>query len=303
VFKRYQRPASASIKALIPAFLLMAMAFLPADASAFALKSHKDDLFALPQVLSRSPDGSFLVVDYREMRDINGRDQIPERRVKRNYIDLSVRRKSAMSVFEGAGRRVEIGISGDFDKARFGVIFIHGRNGDRRLGMDDFRFGGNFNRIKNLAARNGGVYIAPSVKAFGASGVADVQAIISEFRRRNPGAPVVLACGSMGSIVCLSLARDPSAVSNLAGMVLLGGMPDPDFSSSALVKAGVPVTFVHGSNDNVYDWERQKSVFDAIKARRSSYPARFILLNTGSHGSPIRMIDWRETLNGMFVPF
>lgn len=303
MFKRYQRQALASIKALIPVFLLMVTVFLPAGASAFALKSHKDDLFALPQVLSRSSDGSFIVVDYQEMRDINGRDQIPERRVKRKHVDLSVRRKSTMATFEGGGRRVEIGVSGNFNRARFAVIFIHGRNGDRRLGMNDFRFGGNFNRIKNLAAKNGGVYIAPSVREFGASGVADVEAIIAEFRGRNPGAPVVLACGSMGSIVCLSLARDSGAVSNLSGMILLGGMPDPDFSSSALVKAGVPVTFVHGSNDSVYDWERQKAVFDAIRARRASYPARFILLNTGSHGAPIRMIDWRETLNDMFAPF
>jgi hypothetical protein len=27
------------------------------------------------------------------------------------------------------------------------------------------------------------------------------------------------------------------------------------------------------------------------------YPTRFILFQTGSHGTPIRMTDWRETLN------
>ncbi len=36
------------------------------------------------------------------------------------------------------------------------MIFIHGRGGDRKLGANDKRFGGNFNRLKNLAVDNGG---------------------------------------------------------------------------------------------------------------------------------------------------
>lgn len=303
MFKRYPGRAFARLKPLIPAFLLLASVFWPVEASAFALESHKDGLFALPPVLSRSADGAFVVVDYREMRDINGRDQIPERRVKRNYVDLSVRRKSRMRVFEGEGRRVDIGEAGRFEGARFAVIFIHGRNGDRRLGMDDFRFGGNFNRLKNLAADSGGVYIAPTVREFGPSGVADVEAVITRFRASNPGAPVVLACGSMGSIICLNIAREADIAGALAGMILLGGMPDTGLPATPLVKAGVPVAFVHGSGDSVYAWERQKAVFDAIRAKKSSYPTSFVLLNTGSHGSPIRMIDWRETLNGMLARY
>ena len=31
--------------------------------------------------------------------------------------------------------------------------------------MEDLRFGGNFNRLKNLMARNGGVYISPDFSA------------------------------------------------------------------------------------------------------------------------------------------
>jgi hypothetical protein len=303
VFKRYVRPAFGQFRGLIPACVLLASVFLSTEALALALKSKKDSLFALPQVLSQSSDGSFIVVDYQEMRDINGRDQIPERRVKRNYVDLSVRRKSRMRVIEAVGRRIEIGEAGSFENARFAVIFIHGRAGDRRLGMDDFRFGGNFNRIKNLAADNGGVYIAPTVREFGPSGVADVEAIVESFLAANPGAPVIMACGSIGSLVCLSMARDSGAASNLAGMILLGGMPDPELPATPLVKAGVPLTFVHGSNDSVYGWERQKAVFDTIRKRRPNYPARFVLLNTGSHGSPVRMIDWKATLEAMLAGY
>ena len=31
----------------------------------------------------------------------------------------------------------------------------------------------------------------------------------------------------------------------------------------------------------------------------ADYPARFVRFETGTHGTPIRMIDWRDTLNWM----
>jgi len=269
--------------------------------AAFEIAGHKDSLFALPPVLEKSADGAFQIIDYREMRDINGRDQIVERRVKRNYVDLSVRRKTRLRMFSGDGRRLEIGEAGQFEGARFAVIFIHGRNGDRRLGMDDYRFGGNFNRLKNLAVKNGGVYIAPSVRSFDDNGVADIAALIAVFKRQSVGAPVILACGSMGSIICLSLARDRTAAKMISGMVLLGGSPDEGLPASALAKARTPITFMHGSADAVYSHEAQRAVFDALRAKYPGYPTQFLLLNGGSHGSPIRMIDWKSILSDMLA--
>ena len=61
---------------------------------------------------------------------------------------------------------------------RLTIIFIHGRGGDRRLGMNDFSFGGNFNRLKNLANENGGTYYAPSIASFDEKGVAQTAALI-----------------------------------------------------------------------------------------------------------------------------
>lgn len=260
------------------------------------IRGHKDELFALPKVLSRTTDGAFISVDYQEMRDINGRDEEPERRVKRQYVDLSTRRHTQLAAIAAEGRRVEIGQTGKLEGARFAVIFIHGRGGDRRLGMDDYRFGGNFNRLKNLAIKNGGVYIAPSIADFGAGGLADAAALVNAVHEASPGAPVVLACGSMGSAICLAAAADAGLSETIAGLVLLGGIPDPALAKSALVKRKAPILFVHGSNDSVYAADAQREVFDAIRARDKTYPARFVMLSTGSHGSPIRMVDWKAAL-------
>lgn len=46
--------------------------------------------------------------------------------------------------------------AGKRDGASFIVIYLHGRGGNRLQGMNDFTFGGNFNRVKNLAVLNDG---------------------------------------------------------------------------------------------------------------------------------------------------
>ncbi|SOE08314.1 hypothetical protein SAMN05877838_0025 [Hoeflea halophila] len=259
--------------------------------SAVELRGHKDRLFAYPGILSVAEKGSFIVVDYDKQRDIHRRDAEPERRVQSKYVSLAVRRQSRVALHEAGGRAIETGVTGDYSKARFAVIFVHGRGGDQRLGMNDHTFGGNFNRLKNLTALNGGAYLAPSVKSFDEAGAADVRELVLAGR-----APVVLACASMGSMICSKLANDPAVVPRLAGMVLMGGAPDMGIARSTAVKARVPIVFTHGSYDTVYDWQDQKSVFDLIRRSSGDYPAQFVLFNTGSHGTPMRMTDWKQTL-------
>lgn len=281
------------------AFGLMLAVFCAESVAAQSLKPFKDELFAYRDILQSADGGDYLTIGYDEMRDINGRDQVPERRVKSAYVSLSVRREQENETVSAGGRAIEVTRAGKADGARFSVIFIHGRGGDRRLGANDYSFGGNFNRVKNLAVANGGVYYAPSVRRFDGEGVADVAMLVSALRQKSNGGPVVLACASMGSFICSGIARDGEAVSNLAGMMILGGAPDPDFQASAAYKAKLPVFFSHGSNDSVYDAQAQTAIYRKLKAK--GYPARFVLFDTGSHGTPVRMTDWRDALNWIFA--
>lgn len=274
------------------AFVSCVLALVVAwPAAALELRGHKDRLFAYPGILAVTEDGAFVVVDYDKKRDIHRRDQEPERRVRSRYVSLAVKRHSRIAEHLANGRAIETGVTGDFAAARFTVIFVHGRGGDQRLGMNDYTFGGNFNRLKNLMVANGGAYLAPTIGSFDDKGAQDVKALVLA----GP-APVVLACASMGSIICSKLANDPAMVSRLAGMVLLGGAPDMGLSRSAAVKARMPIMFTHGSEDSVYPWQSQKAVFDQVRATSANYPARFVLFDTGSHGTPIRMTDWKTTL-------
>lgn len=259
------------------------------------LKPFKDELFSKQTVIENHDNGAFETIDYQEMRDINGRDEIPERRVKGAYVSLGVRWKQQDQTLAIGGRKVDVSRTGLDAKQAFTVIFIHGRGGDRRLGSNDFTFGGNFNRLKNLAVDNGGTYYAPSVKSFDSEGVADIAALVRYSYEQSGGKPVILTCGSMGSIICWGVMRDAESVQRLKGMLIMSGMTDPDFTKSAFYKAKLPLWFAQGSRDPVYPAATQEALFE--KLYKGGYPTRFTLFETGNHGTPIRMTDWRRVLN------
>ncbi|CAN7343057.1 alpha/beta hydrolase [Neorhizobium sp. LjRoot104] len=275
--------------------LLVPLVAMPANAQEGPIKPFKDELFSRMTVLQSSDGGAHEVIDYQEMRDINGRDREPERRVKDEYVSLGVRRDQQNETLNLAGRRLDVTRVGQAEDAAFTVIFIHGRGGDRRLGVNDYTFGGNFNRLKNLATGNGGTYYSPSVTSFDDKGVADIAALIRYASDQSSGRPVILACASMGGFICQGISRDKQAVRYLKGVALLGGPPDPGLPKSALAKRRLPIYFAHGGNDSVYRSEDQEAVYRKLKAAR--YPTRFTLFATGSHGTPIRMVDWRKVLN------
>jgi hypothetical protein len=278
---------------------MILLAGLTAPASALALRPFKDDLFAYPGILASEDGGTYIVVDYQELRDINARDEVPERRVRRNYVSTGVR-----SVQQDLALRADVGTIrhyavGRTTGAAFIVAYLHGQGGSRRQGVDDFTFGGNFNRIKNLAAANGGLYLSPDFPDFGDGGESQIAALLTHYADASPGAPIVVACGSMGGSLCWRLARNGAIAPRLAGLLLLGSLWDDDFLKSPAYKRRIPVFFGQGSNDTVFPIGTQEAFFRRVAAK--GYPARFVRFESGTHGTPIRMTDWRDTLNWIFA--
>ncbi len=177
------------------------------------------------------------------------------------------------------------------------VLYLHGQGGSRAQGVNDFTFGGNFNRVKNLVAKAGGLYLSPDFSTFGDKGAAEIAALIANYAEKSPGAPVIVACGSMGGALCWKLASDAAVAPKLGGLLLLGSLWDDSFFSSPAYKAKVPVFFGHGSKDTVFPVGKQEAFFKRVRGK--SYPAKFVRFETGTHGTPIRMSDWRDVLNWM----
>jgi pimeloyl-ACP methyl ester carboxylesterase len=256
-------------------------------------------LFAYPGIISSEAGGAYIVVDYNEVRDIDRRDQVPERRVRGKYVSTSVRKvQKDLAVKTDAGTIRHFAV-GRTQGARIITVYLHGRGGNRKQGIDDFTFGGNFNRIKNLMAANGGLYLSPDFSNFEKQGAAEIAALISHYAGQSPGAKIFVACGSMGGMVCWRLASRRTMAARLSGLLLLGSLPDEGFLGSAAFQRRVPVFFGQGSRDPVFPADKQEAFYRSILAKSPGYPARFVRFETGSHGTPIRMTDWRETLNWM----
>ncbi|MGB7432597.1 MAG: dienelactone hydrolase family protein [Ahrensia sp.] len=269
----------------------------PSLVHAQALDAHKDSLFTYPAILEIRDGGAYRIVDYNEARDINARDQVPERRVNARYVARNRATKEKQLTLDTDAGPAKFAMVGNLDGARLITIFVHGRGGDRRLGQNDFSFGGNFNRIKNLMVRNRGVYITVDAGDFRRSDVARVAAVARLHLEAAPGAELILACGSAGGAVCHSLADAPDIGVRTAGIAFLGSYADPGFIQSDAVQAKVPVFIGHGSNDSVFAMDGMDAFYAQL--RRAGVPVQLVRFETGGHGTPIRMTDWRAMINWM----
>ncbi len=286
--------------AITIAAALVATVSIAASAAPYRLAPWKDDLFAYPGILSSKDDGDYVVVDYREMRDINGRDTIPERRAEPQYVELVYQKNGSWDV--GNGDTLDyIGVGKIEGGASAVVIYIHGQGGSRFQGANQWMFGGNFNRIMNLMARNNGAYLSPDFTDFGKKGRDQIKALIAAQRKVSPHAAIFVACGSQGGFLCWQLAADPEAAKQLAGLLLLGSNHDDGFLTGPAFRARVPLYLGHGSHDVVFDWKGEAAFYERVRKAAPGYPIRFALFNTGTHGTPIRMTDWRMVLNWMLA--
>ncbi|WP_062015902.1 alpha/beta hydrolase [Aureimonas sp. AU4] len=262
------------------------------------LASFKDDLFRYPEPVASRDEGAYLDVPYDEARDIDRRDEIPERQVRRAYVDLSAgdAREETVTTSKGSVRVLKVGRD---QGPRLIVAFMHGRSGDRRLGMNDWTFGGNFNRLKSLVSRAGGLYLTIDGGALGADDAARFTEALVTIADRSPNAKLVLACGSMGGALCWRAMGEPALASRVSGLVLLGSnSTSAEFDRALAARKGAPLPLVisQGSRDKVYPLASQERFYETVR-QRPGYPIRFVAFDGGNHGTPIRMIDWRDALN------
>lgn len=269
------------------------------DVQAQSLAPYKDGLFSYGRILESRDDGAYRIVDYNELRDINQRDQVPERRVRAKYVTMGKAtqpRELTLTTTAGAARFAMVGT---LDGARVITLFVHGRGGDRQLGQKDWTFGGNFNRIKNLMLRNKGVYLTVDAGSFSAADIERIGGVALAHLEAAPGSRLVLACGSAGGAVCHGLANDSQLVPKMAGIAFLGSYGQEAFASSVAAQRSVPVFIAHGSRDTVFALAGLESFYKQL--RTAKVPVRMVNFNNGGHGTPIRMTDWRSMINWMLV--
>ena len=267
----------------------------------YRLASYKDDLFQYPKILETRDDGDYVVVGYDKQRDLYQRDQTPERQVWWKY--MSGVRQTTISYTAGGKPLKAIGVGKIDGGAKAVVIYVHGQGGDRRQGADNGMFGGNFNRVMNLMAKNDGAYLSPDFSAIDETGAIEIKALLLDQAAKSPNAAIFIACGSQGGAICWDLAADAEAAAHIAGLLLLGSGHDDAFLKSPTVKSKkarrIPIYIGHGTEDPIFPWADETAFYAKVRKASPGYPIKIALFDTGVHGTPIRMTDWRLVLNWM----
>ncbi|MEE9374725.1 MAG: alpha/beta hydrolase [Rhizobiaceae bacterium] len=292
------------MKQLFIAFLLSGLFSLGSHAAEFQLAPFKDKLFAYPSTIEASKDGAYRLVAFDKQRDVFGRDEIPLRKVHHKYINEGVRWSRRVRKYKSVNGTFKYFSVGKKKSARITVIWIHGLGGNHRQGVNDWTFGGNFNRLQNLMVKNKGLLLSPSFSNFKEKGARDILTLILETKKRSPTGTLFLACGSMGGGICWRLVKKPDIAAMLDGLFLLGSHWHDDFLKSSVAKKNgkpVPLFFGHGTKDVTFQPKVQKGFFNKIRKQNPNYPARFVMFDNGVHGTPIRMVDWRRELNWMLT--
>jgi hypothetical protein len=269
----------------------------------YQLAPWKDDLFAYPRVLDSAYDGDYLEVEYSRPRDLYARDVERGTKVDPKYVSLDTQKvEGTFSLDTPAGAIKYIGVGATGGGARAITIFVHGYGASMKAGADDWIHGGNFNRLKNLMMRNGGVYISAGFSDFKAKGTAQIKALVLDQAAKSPQAPVFLLCGSAGGGICWRLLYDREINPLLGGIAFLDAdMVDGYVKVAAsLPEAGrVPIHISGSREDTILGWRSQLAFFKRMKAAVPDYPIQFVLFSAGTHGLSLRMTDWRVTLNWM----
>lgn len=297
--------ASLLARRLIFASVPLALCMWALPAHSLELKPFKDKLFAYPRILDVRDGGAFERVEYVRDRDLVNRDEVLRIRVRNHYVNLKPARRQKTRTLTANGRTLKhIAVGKLRGGAKAIVINLHGAGGNRFVAANDWSYGGNYNRVKNLMLRNDGLYISPDFTDFAKAGKADIKALIQNYATLSPSAPVFLGCTSMSGLICWNLMKDAEIASLLGGVLFFGSVYDYGFLKSATYRSSskpIPIYLGHATKDPIYKWQDQETFYKAIRSGRKGYPVRFTLFDTGSHGTPVRMTDWRLILNWMLA--
>lgn len=289
---------------LAPVLAALCLAMLAAaPAEAFRLEPYKDDLFAYPAVVGSAYGNDYLTINFDYQRDVVARDEEPDEKTRPEYVSVDFPAPQRDLVLNRDGEAVRyVGIGRTDGNASIVAIFLHGLGATRFDGMNDWRSGGNLNRIKNLMVHNGGAYLSADYASSKRRAKRQIAALVSAYAEYSPGAPIILICASMGSRPCWEVLEDPATARTIDGAIMVAGISDPGFANSATVRdpaLWVPIYMAHGNNDRRVSWRRQERLFKDIKSVAPNYPIKMAVFDTGVHRTPLRMTDWRLAINWM----
>lgn len=259
----------------------------------YRLEPLKGDTFAAPAILQTEFDGDYARVAYVPAADSD--------RAAEALIGSIPAPPQQELTFEHNGRTLKYLAVGDLSKpAKMIFVYLHGFGDNRSQGMSETLFGGAFARLKRLALENDAIYISPDFSGFGGKAEGQIAALIADYAARFPGAPVFVACLSVGGKVCWRLAESADGSSPIRGILILSASVDRGFVKQ-VASTRVHIYLGMGTKDAFSNWKSHDALFREVKAAAPDYPIRLTIFDEGEHATAVRLTDWVAVLNWMLT--
>ena len=271
----------------------------------------KDTMFSYNHWVWKDDKVWFDWVDYNQKRDLEDRDFIDVDQAFPEWVDLTLKDKEfvldlpavwnnvptkwVMETYAIANLKSKESIYWTIRfKPKFIFVFVHGLNWNRTWGFKDWTFNGNFNRLKHIAYYNNGLYISPTVKWF-SKGWDQIAWFFKLMKKKYPTTKFILACWSSWGETCWRVYNDISAP--LDWMMLLGSMAAPN-GIKTIQKRKIPIYLWHWGKDRAIPLGVAINSYKTIQ--KAWNPVKLEVFTNGVHWTPLRMIDYLETLKWMF---
>jgi hypothetical protein len=282
---------------IVAAAVLLAL-MLPAASKAarpapYRLQPLQGDAFPATTILESEFGGDYARVAFVPVAESD--------RVAQTLTDTIPAPPQQELTFEHRGRTLKYLAVGDLSKpAKMILVYVHGLGDDRSQGMHEKRFGGTFARLKRLAAENDAIYLSPGFSGFGGVAEGQIAALITDYAGRSPGAPVFVACISLGGNLCWRLAKNGGDASPIRGILVFGAPVDRGFLKH-LEPSPRHVYLGIGTKDAFTSWKSADAFFRDVKTAAPDYPIKLTIFDAGEHATAIRLTDWVEVLNWMLA--
>lgn len=265
---------------------------------------HKDDLFKYQWwILETYINWWIKLIDYSEKRDIEDRDIIDVDRVYDKYVE-KINDKNKNDIFintpYGWTNYWEVKDNNiKNENIELIVLYFHGAWWNRHQWVNDYTFWWNFNRIQNLMIKNNGVYISPDFKDFEWKWTVEMQILIYHLLKKYPNWKLIISWASSGWTILWNIVNksEKKLVDKISGLLLIWSVTNSKYN----INNRIPIYIWHWTKDSNISYKPLFSYYNEIKKQNSIYPIKIELFKNWVHWTPIRMINWRDSINWILL--
>lgn len=265
----------------------------------FQLNWFKDEIFWDRQILEIKLNWSWKMIDYSQKKYINDRDKIAWEIVKDEFIDMKVEKFIEKNSFEiEKWKKFEYyelkDKSKDNESKEVIVIYLHWHWWNKAQWMNDKSFWWNFNRLKNLILENNWIYITTDVDLWLNESLVWHILLIEKLKSEYKNAKIIIAWASNWWVFLWHLLNSSRINKFIDWAIFLWTILDNSKSYNFMIQNWIPLYIWHWTHDfNPY---KEKEEFIKI-FNEQWWMWQVEIFKNWVHWTPIRMIDWKETIN------